>query len=130
MHAEHFRIPEETVAAVDATRRRGGRVVAVGTTVVRSLEAAAAGGALAAGSGETDIFIKPGHRFRVVDALLTNFHLPESTLLILVAAFAGRERVLAAYHHAIAGRYRFFSYGDAMFVTPDPAVLTARELRP
>jgi len=130
MHAEHFRIPEETVAAVDATRRRGGRVVAVGTTVVRSLEAAAAGGALAAGSGETDIFIKPGHRFRVVDALLTNFHLPESTLLILVTAFAGRERVLAAYHHAIAGRYRFFSYGDAMFVTPDPAVLTARELRP
>ena len=102
MHAERFRIPEETVAAVDTTRRQGGRVVAVGTTVVRSLEAAAAGGALAAGAGETDIFIKPGHRFRVVDALLTNFHLPESTLLILVAAFAGRERVLAAYHHAIA----------------------------
>ena len=130
MHAEHFRIPEETVVAVDATRSQGGRVVAVGTTVVRSLEAAAARGALAPASGETDIFIRPGHRFRVVDALLTNFHLPESTLLILVAAFAGRERVLAAYHHAIAGRYRFFSYGDAMFVTPDPAVLTARELRP
>jgi len=129
MHAERFRIPEETVAAVSATRRQGGRVVAVGTTVVRSLEAAAAGGALTAGSGETDIFIKPGHRFRVVDALLTNFHLPESTLLILVAAFAGRERVLAAYHHAIAGRYRFFSYGDAMFVTPDPAVLGPREAR-
>jgi S-adenosylmethionine:tRNA ribosyltransferase-isomerase len=129
MHAERFRIPEETVAAVDATRRQGGRVVAVGTTVVRSLEAAAVGGALTAGSGETDIFIKPGHRFRVVDALLTNFHLPESTLLILVAAFAGRERVLAAYHHAIAGRYRFFSYGDAMFVTLDPAVMAARELR-
>ncbi len=127
MHAERFRIPQETVAAVSATRRRGGRVVAVGTTVVRSLEAAAAGGALAAGSGETNIFIRPGHRFRVVDALLTNFHLPESTLLILVAAFAGRERVLAAYHHAIAGRYRFFSYGDAMFVTPDPAVLDSRE---
>jgi len=129
MHAERFRIPEETVAAVDATHRQGGRVVAVGTTVVRSLEAAAAGGALTAGSGETDIFIRPGHRFRVVDALLTNFHLPESTLLILVAAFAGRERVLAAYHHAIAGRYRFFSYGDAMFVTPDPAVLDLREAR-
>jgi S-adenosylmethionine:tRNA ribosyltransferase-isomerase len=129
MHAERFRIPEETVAAVDATRRHGGRVVAVGTTVVRSLEAAAAGGALTAGSGETDIFIKPGHRFRVVDALLTNFHLPESTLLILVAAFAGREHVLAAYHHAIAGCYRFFSYGDAMFVTPDPAALGMREAR-
>ncbi len=76
--------------------------------------------------GDTEIFIRPGHRFRVVDALLTNFHLPESTLLVLVSAFAGRERVLAAYHHAIAGRYRFFSYGDAMFVTPDPAALAAR----
>ncbi len=129
MHAERFRVPQQTVAAVGAARRRGGRVIAVGTTVVRSLEAAAAGGTLAAGSGETDIFIKPGHRFRVVDALLTNFHLPESTLLVLVAAFAGRERVLAAYHHAIAGRYRFFSYGDAMFVTPDPAALAARETR-
>jgi len=130
MHAERFRVPHETVEAIGAACRRGGRVVAVGTTVVRSLEAAAAGGALAAGSGETDIFIQPGHRFRVVDALLTNFHLPESTLLILVAAFAGRERVLAAYHHAIAGRYRFFSYGDAMFVTPDPAVLAARKAQP
>ncbi len=129
MHAERFRISQETVAAVSATRRQGGRVVAVGTTVVRSLEAAAAGGALTVGAGETNIFIRPGHRFRVVDALLTNFHLPESTLLILVTAFAGRERVLAAYHHAIAGRYRFFSYGDAMFVTPDPAVLDLREAR-
>jgi S-adenosylmethionine:tRNA ribosyltransferase-isomerase len=129
MHAERFQVPPETVAAVNATRSRGGRVIAVGTTVVRTLEAAAAGGALAAGSGETDIYIRPGHRFRVVDALLTNFHLPESTLLVLVAAFAGRERVLAAYHHAIAGRYRFFSYGDAMFVTPDPAVLAANEAR-
>ena len=130
MHAERFRVPQETVAAVAATRRRGGRVIAVGTTVVRTLEAAAAGGVLAAGSGETDIFIRPGHRFRVVDALLTNFHLPESTLLVLVAALAGREHVLAAYHHAIAGRYRFFSYGDAMFVTPDPAVLTVRAGQP
>ena len=129
MHAERFRIPQETVEAVSETRRRGARIVAVGTTVMRSLEAAALGGALTEGSGETDIFIRPGHRFRVADALLTNFHLPESTLLVLVAAFAGRERVLAAYHHAIAGRYRFFSYGDAMFVTPDPAVLAARELR-
>jgi len=126
MHAERFRIPEDTVTAVSAARRRGGRVVAVGTTVVRSLEAAATGGALGACTGETDIFIRPGHKFRVVDALLTNFHLPESTLLILVAAFAGREQVLAAYHHAIAGRYRFFSYGDAMFVTPDPAALGPR----
>lgn len=130
MHAERFRIPAATVAAIDAARQRGGRVIAVGTTVVRALEsAAAATGRPAAGEGETDIFIVPGHRFRVVDALLTNFHLPESTLLVLVAAFAGRERVLAAYHHAIAGRYRFFSYGDAMFVTPDPAVLAARGAR-
>ncbi|MBM4219243.1 MAG: tRNA preQ1(34) S-adenosylmethionine ribosyltransferase-isomerase QueA [Gammaproteobacteria bacterium] len=126
MHAERIRVPSETVAAIAAARRRGGRVVAVGTTVVRALEAAAAGGRLEPRDGETDIFIRPGYRFRVVDALLTNFHLPESTLLVLVAAFAGRERVLVAYHHAIAGRYRFYSYGDAMFVTPDPAVLAAR----
>jgi S-adenosylmethionine:tRNA ribosyltransferase-isomerase len=126
MHAERLSVPVATVAAVGEARARGGRVVAVGTTVVRALEAAAAGGAIAPLSGETDIFIRPGHRFRVVDALLTNFHLPESTLLVLVAAFAGRERVLAAYHHAIAARYRFYSYGDAMFVTPDPAALDAR----
>ncbi len=126
MHAERIRVPTAAVTAIEAARRRGGRVVAVGTTVVRALEAAAAGGRLAAYEGETDIFIRPGHRFRVVDALLTNFHLPESTLLVLVAAFAGCERVLAAYHHAIAGRYRFFSYGDAMFVTPDPAALEER----
>lgn len=129
MHAERYCVPAATVAAIATARLRGGRVVAVGTTVVRALESAAAAGELAAIGGETDIFIVPGHRFRVVDALLTNFHLPESTLLMLVAAFAGRERVLAAYHHAIAGRYRFFSYGDAMFVTPDPAVLAARGAR-
>lgn len=129
MHAERYCVPAATVAAIEAARQHGGRVVAVGTTVVRALESAAAAGDLAATGGETDIFIVPGHRFRVVDALLTNFHLPESTLLMLVAAFAGRERVLAAYHHAIAGRYRFFSYGDAMFVTPDPAVLAARGAR-
>jgi S-adenosylmethionine:tRNA ribosyltransferase-isomerase len=126
MHAERFRLPAATIAAIEAARRSGGRVVAVGTTVVRALEAAAARGRLAPCEGETDIFIRPGHRFRIVDALLTNFHLPESTLLVLVAAFAGRERVLAAYHHAIAMRYRFFSYGDAMFVTPDPAVIDGR----
>ena len=130
MHAERIRVPAATVDAIEAARGRGGRVVAVGTTVVRALEAAASGGRLAAFEGETDIFIRPGHRFRVVDALLTNFHLPESTLLVLVSAFAGRERVLAAYHHAIAGRYRFFSYGDAMFVTPDPAALAARGATP
>ncbi|MGE0031937.1 MAG: tRNA preQ1(34) S-adenosylmethionine ribosyltransferase-isomerase QueA [Steroidobacteraceae bacterium] len=129
MHQERFRVPAATVAAIEATRLRGGRVIAVGTTVVRALESAAAAGGLAAAEGETGIFIVPGHRFRVVDALLTNFHLPESTLLMLVAAFAGRERVLAAYHHAIAGGYRFFSYGDAMFVTPDPAALAARGAR-
>jgi S-adenosylmethionine:tRNA ribosyltransferase-isomerase len=126
MHAERVDVPAATVEAIVAARGRGGRVVAVGTTVVRALESAAAGGSLAEFTGETDIFIRPGHRFRVVDALLTNFHLPESTLLVLVSAFAGREHVLAAYHHAIAGRYRFFSYGDAMFVTPDPAALAAR----
>jgi S-adenosylmethionine:tRNA ribosyltransferase-isomerase len=128
MHAERVRVPAAAVAAVESARRRGGRVVAVGTTVVRALEAAAAGGRLGPFDGDTDIFIRPGHRFRVVDALLTNFHLPESTLIVLVAAFAGRERVLAAYHHAVAARYRFFSYGDAMFVTPDAAALTPRDI--
>ncbi len=129
MHAEQFRVPAATVTAIAAARGRGGRVIAVGTTVVRGLETVARAGRLEAAVGETEIFIVPGHRFRVVDALLTNFHLPESTLLVLVAAFAGRERVLAAYHHAIAGKYRFFSYGDAMFVTPDPAVLAPRAVR-
>ena len=106
MHAERIRVPAAVVSAVESARRRGGRVVAVGTTVVRALEAAAAGGRLETCEGETDIFIRPGHRFRVVDALLTNFHLPESTLLVLVAAFAGRDHVLGAYHHAIAGHFR------------------------
>ncbi len=129
MHAERFRVSPATVHAIESARRQGGRVIAVGTTVVRALESAAAGAALEARDGETDIFIRPGYRFRVVDALLTNFHLPESTLLVLVAAFAGRERVLAAYHHAIAGGYRFFSYGDCMFVTPDPAALDPRRAR-
>ncbi len=118
MHAEWLSVPASTVEAIDATRRRGGRVVAVGTTVVRSLETAAASGRLAPFEGETRIFIRPGYRFRVVDALVTNFHLPESTLLMLVSAFAGRETVLAAYAHAVRQGYRFFSYGDAMFITP------------
>ena len=118
MHAEWLEVPPSTVAAVAAARARCGRVVAVGTTVVRSLESAAAGGALAPFAGDTRLFIRPGYRFRVVDALVTNFHLPESTLLMLVCAFAGREAVLAAYAHAVRNGYRFFSYGDAMFVTP------------
>lgn len=126
MHFERARVPAEVVWAIEATRRRGGRVVAVGTTVVRSLETAAQGGALEPFDGETDLFIRPGFRFRVVDAMLTNFHLPESTLLMLVAAFAGREQVLEAYRHAVAQRYRFFSYGDATFVTPQPDALAPR----
>jgi S-adenosylmethionine:tRNA ribosyltransferase-isomerase len=125
-----MRVPSACVAAIAAARSRSGRVIAVGTTVVRALESAATGAGLRAVEGETDIFIRPGHRFRVVDALLTNFHLPESTLLVLVAAFAGRERVLAAYHHAVAAGYRFFSYGDAMFVTSDPAALDAKARQP
>ena len=129
MHAERLRVPAATVAAIAATRARGGRVIAVGTTVVRSLETAAAGGVLAAYEGETRLFIRPGFEFRVVDALVTNFHLPESTLLVLVCAFAGREPVLAAYRHAVAARYRFFSYGDAMFVTPSAGARRGGALR-
>jgi S-adenosylmethionine:tRNA ribosyltransferase-isomerase len=120
MHFERVTVPAGVVAAIARTRAAGGRVVAVGTTVVRSLETAALGGTLAPFEGETDIFITPGFRFRAVDALVTNFHLPESTLMMLVSAFAGRERVLAAYRQAVAGRYRFFSYGDAMFIEPSP----------
>ncbi len=123
MHAERVVVPADTCAAVAACRARGGRVVAVGTTAVRALEGAAAGGALAPFTGDTRLFITPGFQFRVVDALVTNFHLPESTLLMLVCAFAGRTRVLEAYRHAVAARYRFFSYGDAMLVEPDPAAL-------
>jgi S-adenosylmethionine:tRNA ribosyltransferase-isomerase len=122
MHAERYRVPEATLAAIAAARALGGRVVAVGTTVLRALESAASGGALRAGAGETRLFIRPGYRFHVVDALITNFHLPESTLLMLVCAFAGHAELLAAYRHAVAERYRFFSYGDAMFVTPAPGV--------
>ena len=118
MHAEWAEVPAATCAAIAETRAAGGRVVAVGTTVVRALESAAlASGAVAPSTGETRIFITPGFRYRVVDALLTNFHLPRSTLIMLVSAFAGREATLAAYAHAVAQRYRFFSYGDAMFIT-------------
>jgi S-adenosylmethionine:tRNA ribosyltransferase-isomerase len=108
------------VEQIEQTRARGGRVVAVGTTVVRALESAMHHGELRPLTGETRIFIYPGYRIHSVDALLTNFHLPESTLLMLVSAYAGRERVLAAYRHAVAQRYRFFSYGDAMLVFPQP----------
>ena len=117
MHAEWLEVSAAVCAQVAATRGRGGRVVAVGTTSVRSLETAAASGTLAPFRGETRLFIRPGYRFQVVDALLTNFHLPESTLLMLVCAFAGYAPVMAAYRHAVAERYRFFSYGDAMFLT-------------
>jgi S-adenosylmethionine:tRNA ribosyltransferase-isomerase len=121
MHSERYTIPPATVDAIAETRARGGRVVAVGTTSLRALESAALeasaqSGTLRAGSGETDIFITPGYRFRVVDALLTNFHLPRSTLLMLVSAFAGVDAIRAAYAHAVEARYRFFSYGDAMFL--------------
>jgi S-adenosylmethionine:tRNA ribosyltransferase-isomerase len=146
MHEEYLEVPEATCTAIKAARAAGGRVVAVGTTVVRSLETAAyaapdaaahaaasaaasatAGGApghgLAPYRGSTRIFIRPGHKFRAVDAMVTNFHLPESTLLMLCSAFVGREALLAAYAHAVRARYRFFSYGDAMFLTPAESAL-------
>lgn len=117
MHREWLEVGEKVCAAVHDTRGLGGRVVAVGTTSVRSLETAAAGEGLRPYRGETGLFIRPGYRFRVVDAMITNFHLPESTLLMLVSAFAGHAQVMAAYRHAVHERYRFFSYGDAMFLT-------------
>ena len=127
MHAEYVEVDESVCAAVRATRARGGRVVAVGTTAVRSLETASdERGDINPFRGDTDIFIYPGYRFRSVDAMLTNFHLPESTLLMLVSAFAGREAIMAAYAEAIACGYRFFSYGDAMFITPEPTAQEAQ----
>jgi len=116
MHYEFFSVASETVAAVHRARERGGRVIAIGTTAVRALESASRSGQLEAGCGDTNLFITPGYRFNTVDALLTNFHLPESTLLMLVSAFAGYEPVMQAYRHAIEQSYRFFSYGDAMFL--------------
>lgn len=116
MHAESIEVPTAVCKVVEATRARGGRVVAVGTTAVRSLESAAQNGAIQPFAGDSRIFIYPGYTFRVVDAMITNFHLPESTLLMLVSAFAGRESILAAYRQAVAQDYRFFSYGDAMFI--------------
>jgi S-adenosylmethionine:tRNA ribosyltransferase-isomerase len=117
LHAERFELPEAAADAVARARGRGGRVVAVGTTSARVLEARARGdGTVEPGAGRTDLFLRPGHRFRAVDALLTNFHLPRSSLLVLVAAFAGREAVLDAYAEAVAAGYRFYSYGDAMLI--------------
>ncbi len=127
MHEEAFEIPARTAAWVNEARAGGGRVVAVGTTSLRALEAAAPDGELIAGEGRTSIFIRPGYRFRIVDALLTNFHLPRSTLLMLVSALAGRKRVLAAYRHAIRKGYRFYSYGDAMWIPRRMADAEARE---
>lgn len=118
MHAEHYDLPAETVRAIEETKARGGRVVAVGTTSCRTLEAVATahGGALVPADGYTDIFIYPGYKFKVLDGLLTNFHLPESTLIMLVAAFLGYDKTMAAYQTAVAERYRFFSFGDAMLI--------------
>lgn len=116
MHKEWLSVSATTVEKVIATKSTGGRVFAVGTTSVRSLETAAAGGVLAPSEGDTDIFIYPGYQFRVIDGLITNFHLPESTLIMLVSAFAGREFTLQAYRHAVQQKYRFFSYGDAMLI--------------
>jgi S-adenosylmethionine:tRNA ribosyltransferase-isomerase len=118
MHSERYAIPQATVDAIQEAGARGGRVIAVGTTSLRALESAAAGGELQAGESETNIFIIPGYRFKVVDVLLTNFHLPRSTLLMLVCAFGGMNEMLAAYRHAVEQEYRFFSYGDAMLIEP------------
>lgn len=120
MHSERYDIPPATAQAVARARAAGGAVIAVGTTSLRALESAARAGTLAAGAGETELFITPGYGFRVVDRLITNFHLPKSTLLMLVAAFAGMETMRAAYAHAISQRYRFFSYGDAMLIDRMP----------
>ncbi|WP_018151173.1 tRNA preQ1(34) S-adenosylmethionine ribosyltransferase-isomerase QueA [Leeia oryzae] len=122
MHRERYEISEETIAKIRTARQHGGRVIAVGTTSLRALESAARAGELKAGWQETDLFITPGYRFKVVDQLITNFHLPKSTLLMLVSAFTGYARMKAVYAHAIAHEYRFFSYGDAMWLDRDDTV--------
>lgn len=116
MHSERYHIPEATLALIAQTKQKGGRVLAVGTTALRALESAAQTGVLKAGNAETNIFITPGYQFRVVDRLLTNFHLPKSTLMMLVSAFAGHAHIMRAYQHAVQEQYRFFSYGDAMLI--------------
>src|SRR3546814_9387464 len=131
MHGERYALDARICAQIDALRARGGRLVAVGTTVTRALESAAAAqdrdGRLSPMAGETHLFITPGYRFRIVDRLLTNFHLPESTLLMLVSAYGGHERMMAAYRHAVAQRYRFFSYGAALLIERAPGVGEGRE---
>ena len=122
MHSELYHVPQQTVEAIQRAREQGGRVMAVGTTSLRALEAAAADGTLRSGVGETDIFITPGYRFKVIERLLTNFHLPKSTLLMLVSAFGGVENLRRAYRHAVQARYRFFSYGDAMLIEKQDAI--------
>lgn len=123
MHSEHYIVPPETANAITATRANGGRVIAVGTTSLRTLESAGKdNGTVRPGTSETDIFITPGYRFKVVDRLITNFHLPKSTLMMLVSAFAGYAPIRAAYAHAVAERYRFFSYGDAMLLERSDAI--------
>ena len=119
MHSESFSIPQNAIDAIAAAKREGRRVIAAGTTVVRALEGSAAKhGSVRAGAEETNLFITPGFRFRVVDAMITNFHLPQSTLMVLVSAFAGRETIVSAYEEAVRREYRFFSFGDAMFIEP------------
>ena len=117
MHYEYLVVPQETVDKCLQTRQNGGRIIAVGTTTVRSLETASNSGQLETYAGETDIFIYPGYEFRSIDALITNFHLPESTLLMLISAFAGKDEMMRCYTEAVAEEYRFFSYGDAMFIS-------------
>ena len=116
MHSETYNVSEETARLVNEAKRAGRRIVAVGTTSVRTLESAGQSGVLQAGSGATELFIYPGYEFKIVDAMVTNFHLPQSTLLMMISAFAGKEHVLAAYREAVAAKYRFFSFGDAMWI--------------
>jgi S-adenosylmethionine:tRNA ribosyltransferase-isomerase len=125
MHSERYHVPQATVDAVREARERGACVTAVGTTSLRALEAAAADGELRAGDSETRLFITPGYRFRVVERLLTNFHLPKSTLMMLVSAFGGIDNIRLTYRHAVASGYRFFSYGDAMLIERQPPVAGA-----
>ena len=128
MHSEYYQLPEETAELIRRTKAAGGRVIAVGTTSIRTLESAAeAQGVISAKSDWTDIFIYPGYRFKIVDALVTNFHLPKSTLLMLISAFAGRKFVLHAYEEAVREKYRFFSFGDAMFLTCRAASVAKEE---
>ena len=118
MHSEFYQVTEEAAAIINETKKKGGRIICVGTTSCRTVESASdENGILHPGSGDTTIFIYPGYRFKVLDGLITNFHLPESTLMMLVSALAGRDNIMAAYENAVKERYRFFSFGDAMFIS-------------